>query len=142
MFTVAKFALLAIGEEHARNCGRIVKHLQLVERVVDAFRVVIPSICLEERLVLGIQHGLFTIVWIIPIHLTVSLTLDDRSEELEDVLFDLFEGEVALDDHDSRLRQLQLLLEHVVAGALLGHHELYGHVIANVSSCLLTLKRH
>ena len=52
MLSFAKLALLAIGEEHARERGCVIKDLELVEFVVDAFAVVVHSTGFEKGFIL------------------------------------------------------------------------------------------
>ena len=52
VLSFAQLALLSIGEEHARYCGRVIKDLELVKFVTYAFTVVVHLTGLEKGFIL------------------------------------------------------------------------------------------
>lgn len=115
--------------------------MEFVEGIPDVLDVVVHLIVFKERLVFSLQHALFIIVITVGTSTRTRGPLDDRTEQLENVLLDLTTGCVLGHDEQATLRQRLLRLPEHIATALLGDHELHSCVFIH-GACVVwwTLK--
>ena len=112
---IAQLALLAAIVEHAGNDGQVVEQLQLVERVADVLTIVVHLILFKERLVFLLKDLVFVIVTISTVDVDGRTALDDRPEQLEDLLFHAAAGCIFAQYQQARLGNWLLSFPHHVA---------------------------
>ena len=90
VLSFAQLALLSIGEEHARQRGRVIEDLELVEFVAYAFAVVVHLTGFEKGFILRFKYRFLVIAGAAALRLIhVTVPQNDGAEELENTFFDL-----------------------------------------------------
>ena len=84
---IAQLTAFASVVKHAWRHWQVVQHLQFVKRVSNLLAVVFHDVFFEKGLILALQHCLFILVRIILAEARNGVTLDDRTKQLEDLLF-------------------------------------------------------
>lgn len=138
VLTVAQLAFFAIREEHAWHSNSVIKDLELVEFIADAFTIVVHLTVFEVSFVLCLNYRLFVVIWTAALgHIDVIIAHYDWSKKLEDSFFDLPERHIFIEDENTRLSQWLWRLEYHVARPLLSDHDLDGHQILHIRIFIL-----
>lgn len=108
MLSPAELASLTIGPKPTGSGLDVVEDLELVERVLDVFSVVLVLLTnfrvFKEVLVLSFEDAFFAVIRVVSVYsVRYRRRLDDWPEEFEYSLLDLSRGAVGVEEDDPGL---------------------------------------